>query len=208
MSTTDDFDILDWIESGTVAERSVVIYNDPALVGEFERLDRELKAAEQAKKAGAAEESVGEADPVAVIIARMKDLHARWEASKATWWVRALPAEDIKAIARQFPDPPRPDFPKDTPTEQRAAEYQAWADAAAAATDDRNLRYLEKAVFKIETPRGTAKGITLDALRKIKSRAHGTPTLNRLIKALEQAQDGDVEIPAPNSRSSSEGTQA
>jgi hypothetical protein len=204
MSTTDDFDILDWIETGTVAERSVIIYNDPALVGQFERLERDLKAAERAKESGTGEESVGDEDPVAAVLRQMKALAEQWEASKATWWVRGLAPEDIDAVVAQFPDPPAPEIPAGVPLAKRAELMRPYLVEQKRIADERNLHHVAKAVIRVETARGTAHGISVDALRKMRARPHGPSRLSQLIEAVNEATNGDVEIAVPNSRSSSE----
>lgn len=201
---TETFDILDWIQRGTAARRTVVIYNDPALVAEYERLERAMKAAESAT----GEESLGDAPSTARIEAEMVDLHRRWEASKAVWTVQALADETLREIAatHPLPDPPPP-LPEDASADVEAAHKAAveeWSRARLAVGDERNFAMIAAAVVSVETPVGTATSVPVEAVRAMRRRPHGAVQTETLIQAVRQATAGDVDIPAPKSARPSE----
>lgn len=193
------FDIMDWIARGTAARRSVVIYNDPALVAEYERLERALVSAE----AAGGDEVMGAVPPAARIEAEMADLHRRWEASKAVWTVQALSDETLREIAAAHPMPDRPaDPPADADDETKAAHaaaLKAWQPEWSAASDERNFAMIAAAVVSVETPQGTATSVPVEAIRALRRRPHGAVQTERLIQAVRQATAGDSEIPAPKS---------
>lgn len=210
MSEIDEFDLLEWIESGTVARRSVVIYNDPGVVAEFEDVQRRLAIAEQAAKDP--EASVAEESEVAALRERLEALWQRWEDSKSVWTVQALSEEQARLVLESYPVPPAPVHPgADASDEEKAAHgarLREWAPLADAAREERNMAFIAAAVVKVETSRGVATSVSVEALRKMRARPHGKARTTELLKAVEAATEGDVEVPAPKSPSSSNGDRA
>lgn len=197
----DDFDLMEWIESGTVARRKVTIYNNPALVEEYEALEAELAAAEKAIEESGGDAPMDSADPREGIVARMEALYERWEASKATWTVRALSREDVDACFEAVPAPKMPVPPMDKAgqkAQDRFAEKVAEYTKAKAETDDeRKLHMIAAAVVGVETPRGNVESVTVEQVRALRDRPHGQQWVDRLYAAVEAATEGDVQIPRP-----------
>lgn len=113
--TDDEFaglDILDWIQSGTVARRTVTIYNDPALADEMERLDAEYQKALIEEDAAAGERTVSERPHSEELLEQMQDVYDRWQASKAEWTVEALSPDTINEVTDLVPNEPRPVGPQ------------------------------------------------------------------------------------------------
>lgn len=191
------FDIMDWIARGTAARRSVVIHNNPALVAEYEALERELQAAE-----ATTDRTMDDPSP-ASIEARMTDLYERWQASRAVWTVQALSDETLREIAAAHPMPDRPaDPPADADEDTKAAHaaaLKAWQPEWSAASDERNFAMIAAAVVSVETPQGTATSVPVEAIRALRRRPHGAVQTEHLIQAVRQATAGDSEIPAPKS---------
>lgn len=197
------FDLDEWLSSGTLAKRAVEIYNDPALVAEYDILSQRLAAAQAADPAGAEETMAG--GPVAEIIEAMQRLHERWEASKATWTVRALTEDEVKAIVDSHPDPEIPEIIRgkkavgEVWTDEQRAAGAAHLDAREAVMTERNLAMIALAVTEVRTPRGVAAGVTLEQVRRLRARPHGKTQTIRLVEAVESATAGEVEVPRPTS---------
>ena len=199
--STPEFDIFDWIESGTVARHTVEIYNNPGLAAEYEALERELAVAE--RDAGG-EKTVGESDVVEDILGRMEALWDQWQASKATWTVQALPQEKVRAIFDEVPLPEAPKDPGEKATDAEKAEYkealEGHLEAAQKVIDERNFHIVAASVVSVETSRGSAASVPIEAVRKMHGRTHGPDQVTRLVKAVEAATTGEVVIPVPKSR--------
>lgn len=210
---TEAFDLLDWVETGTVGRREVVIYNDPALAAEMDRLRVEH---DKASEAPDGERGVGEKSDVARIEAEMEAVYERWQASKAVWTVRALSQDEVQAVLDEIPSPKRPQPVKEDARkslETRAAEqveYEAavevWKNESRKVLDERNLHMISAAVESVVTPKGAASSVSVDVLRAIQKRPHGTVQLGRLIGALNELTSGEVVVEAPFSQSKRENT--
>lgn len=103
-----DFDVLDWITSGTVARRTITIYNDPALADEMERLETEYGKALLEEDTTAGERTISERPASEVILEQMQAVYDRWQASKAEWTVEALSSDAINEVTDLVPNAPRP----------------------------------------------------------------------------------------------------
>jgi hypothetical protein len=209
--TDQTLDLLDWVESGTIARREVIIYNDLALVAEADAAEEALRVALSAASEDA-ERSMGEPDDVAAARERLDDIYARWEASKAVWTVRALDDDEIRVICEELPAPERPASPApDASPEWHHAHQDAlrmWVKESQDVTDERNLRYVSKAVVSVVTAKGTATEASVGVLRTMRARAHGKMRLALLIKATEEATTGDVSVSPGESRASSTSSQS
>jgi hypothetical protein len=201
--TEDDFDLDEWLSTGTLAKRAVEIYNDPALVAEFDILSQRLTAAQAANPSGAEETMAG--GPVSDIIEEMHRLHARWEASKATWTVRALTEDEVRAIVDAHPDPVIPEIirtpkkPGEVWSDEQLAAGAAHLEAREAVMTERNLAMIALAVTEVRTPKGVRRSVTIEQVRKLRSRPHGKAQATRLVQAVESATSGEVEVPRPTS---------
>lgn len=204
-----DFDILDWINTGTVARRTVVVYNKPDLIGELDRVDEQLAAAgwtdettPEKPKDGPLSEAPAAID-VEALLARRAELEEALVASRAEWVVRALGSDEVDSTYDTLPEPVAPTAPRDNaPPAVRdgwSVKLRTYTVAKATADADRRLMHLALAVESIQTTRGVAKGITVDQLKALRSRPHGKAVIDLLYKALSEATGADVEIPRPTS---------
>lgn len=204
----DDFDLDAWLSAGTLARRAVQIFNAPHLAAEYDILAARLAEAETA--ASSEDITIGTMTAVQAIHAEMAELADRWEASKATWTVRALTEDEIRAIYEEHPDPEVPELirKKRAPGEVWDDEQRAAADAFVAARDecvnDRNLAMIAAAVVEVAAGGRTRHSVTVDQVRKLRARPHGKEQAQRLLAAVESATTGEVEVPRPTSPGRSE----
>lgn len=224
--TAEAFDLMAWIQSGTVATRQVTIYNNPALAAEYEALEAEMKAAEQDIEDAGGDAPMSARDPREDIRARMADLYARWEASKSVWTLRALSDDDIEATyseqggvpSPKQPVPPLPQAGKKA-LEDHAEKITKWAKAVHEADRERTLHIIAAAVTSVETALGTADSATVEQVRALRDRPHGPQWVGlipsgrgqritgKLAMAVMAATEGDVEVPRPTSPERSTTTQ-
>lgn len=225
--TAETFDLMAWIQSGTVATRQVTIYNNPALAAEYETLEAEMVAAEKTVEDAAGDAPMSAHDPREDIRARMEDLYARWEASKSTWTVRALSDDDIEATydaqlggvpSPKQPVPPLPQAGKKA-LEDHGEKVTKWAKAVHEADRERTLHLIAKAVTSVETARGSVDGVSVDEVRSLRDRPHGPQWVGlipsgrgqritgKLAMAVMAATEADVEVPRPTSPERSTTTQ-
>lgn len=201
--TDETFDLLDWIESGTVARRQVTIYNDAALAERLRVLTERLAEAEKKVEQTGGDAPLDEVDEVAELTAQIEALYPEWEASKAVWTVRALSQDDVMATFDAVPEPKRPVPPLEKAgqkaQERFAEQVSAWRREVRDADRERRLHMVAIAVESVETARGTAEGVTVETLRKLRDRPHGEQWLTRLYEAVSEATEGDADVPRPTS---------
>jgi hypothetical protein len=216
--TAESFDLMDWIESGTVGRREVTIHNDPALYAEFQAIQAERDAVKAALDAAGGERTLDDVDPFADLDGRESDLADRWEASKAVWTVRALSSDEIEATFETVPQPKIPVQPPIKPStpdkvaaamnEQWVEQVAAWQKAVKEADRERTLHIVAAAVVSVQTARGTVDRVSVDAIRALRDRPHGEQWVGvirsdgkrasgRLAEAVEAATEADVPIPRP-----------
>lgn len=183
-----------WLESGTVAQRSVEIYGRPDLFARFESLDRQL-AIEREVAEG---EEAMSSSTVDDIEDEMRKLYEQWQASKTTWYIRALSEDEIESTKDEcgFPD----DLPENASDEARKAHEKATEEAQ----DQANYRLIAKALVKVEGPGGDVvkTDISPDEVEIMKGRL-GTVQILRLAAAAMAATTQEVTIPVPLSRKNS-----
>ncbi len=198
----EDFDLDEWLSTGTLARRAVPIYNDPALVAEFDMLQQRLTDA--ASRVVVGDASMGDSAEVNELYEQMQALHARWEASKATWTVRALTEDEVDEITAAHPDPDVPNIlGGDKPAvgtpehDARLAAGQEYLAAREKVVTARNLAMIARAVVEIRTSKGVRRSVTIEQLRRLRARPHGKSQTQRLLDAVASATTGDVDIPRP-----------
>lgn len=207
--TEDAFDFLEWLESGTIARRQVVIYNDHEAFEAFVKVDERLAKlgySDSGKPASKGKDAPLGGDPNDAEIDALLDerdaLLARMQASKATWTVRAVSQPEAESTFDVVPVPKRPVPPKESapqPVQDKFQERaQAWVLAAARAEDDRKLAVISIAVVGIETARGSADGVTFDQLKAMREKPHGAQWIERLHGAVSAATNEDVAPPVPS----------
>mgnify|MGYP005983983627 FL=1 len=181
-----------WLDTGAVAQRSVPIYARPDLFARYEDLDRKLDVAKTVEQAAGGERAAGESSEVSKIEDQMQQLYDQWQASKATWFIRALTATEIDEVRDEcgFPD----DLPDNSTDEQRNAYVDAYTLADAKA----NTHLIARALVKVEDPHGNVvkQSITPAGVAQIRKRL-GDVQILRLVAAAQVAMTEDVEIPVP-----------
>jgi len=220
--TPENFDLMSWIASGTVATRTVAIHNNPALAADAEALEAEYVAAEKAVADMGDDRPVSWKDPRPAIEKRMAELHDRWEASKATWTVRALSHDEIEGAFDAVPSPKQPVAPLPQAgkkaAEDHAEKMTEWARKVHEADRERTLHLIVAAVVKVETVQGCIERepgdppiLTVDAIRALRDRPHGDQWVGhipstkgqritgKLAGAVMGATEGDVSVPRPTS---------
>lgn len=199
------FDLLDWIETGTIARRTVHLYADVALLEEYHALEAALAEAEKADAALTDEPSLDE-EPrrtqVGEVLTQMEDLLGRLQATRTTWTVRALSRDEVRTITDAHPTPAIPKAPdKGAPPGAEAAHraaMQAWTRDAERAAEARDLEYIAAAVTAVESPKGTVSHVNIDALRRMRDRPHGHHRITALVDAVNAATQADVELNRPS----------
>lgn len=218
------FSLDEWIESGTVAQRTVELHNDRAIPDRLAQLEKRRRVA-AAVAEQTTETAVTDVPEVAAIDAEAAALYDQWEASKETWVVRALSNEEIRALQKAHPVPegPRP-LSKKATAAAKTAHAQAseeWTAEALRVRDDADLHYLTWALLRVETSKGTAvcqgtplevdgalnedfrPAATVATLKALRARPGRQNDIARLLEAAVDATRADVEVPAPFSRPSS-----
>src|SRR5690625_1912703 len=108
--SNEDFSLLSWIETGTVAERSVTHYNDQAAYSDYLDWERRYEEAES-NHGPDGEEVLGSRDVFAELDAEGEQILERLESSKSVWTVRALSNEELEEIDADHPLPKEPTPP-------------------------------------------------------------------------------------------------
>ncbi|MCK9597812.1 MAG: hypothetical protein M0R06_02150 [Sphaerochaeta sp.] len=187
----DDFEA--WLATGTVRTVEVPIYMDAAIVDEMDALDVELKEAQKGDP---------EFDDSA-ILEKMEELSARFEASKATFTLHAVPPDDKDTIWEKFPDEtaPRPLPPgaPDSAVKAHAKRFAQWQNAARTRELDKNLAYVAAAIAKVTFASGkTLPTPTTEQLRALRNRAHGEAQFDRLLMTAMDLTKREVKPSRPS----------
>ena len=221
--TVESFDLLDWINTGTVARRQVPLYIDHDAYAEVKRLCEELEelgwtaeqAAEDARRAPQDGPLSGSVDAyrteqMRALEAELESWSARLDASRMLWTVRAVSEDEVRASFDAIPVPKAPLPPKDGAAQaiqerwmERVSEFNR---AKAAAEEERKLHLIAAAVTCVETVKGARDVVTIDELRALRSRPHGGQWIERLYKAIGEATDENAEPPVPTSPARSTST--
>lgn len=217
--TEDSFDLLSYIQSGTVARRQVTIYNDPEAGDQLMRLLdelRELGWSEDAEpdpdkvKDGPLSGSPNQSE-IDDLLEQAEAAQARLEVSKSVWTVRALSPDEIEATFDVVPVPSMPTPPKDGVAQpirdKYAQKFERYMKTKTQAEADRRLAIIATAVVSVETPRGAVDSVSLDTLKALRAKPQGQQWADRLYQAVEDAQGSDVDVPRPTSLGRSTSTQ-
>lgn len=185
-----EFDLDAWLDGAQLAQRSVVVYGRPDLIGRMDDVARRLEAAERAAEDD--EGSLGESSEVAHLREQAETLVAELEASKSVWYVQGLAPEVGERLVREHPIPDA--AAKPTPEQVAARE---------AAIVKHNLHWIATAVVKIEDSQGRVKhGVTYEQMVRLRSRL-GDLQIARLKSAAQRATVEEPQVPAPFSRTGS-----
>lgn len=190
---TDWFDT--WLETGTVAQRSVNIYGRPDLFAKYEDLERRREIAAAVEEDG--EKSVGDST-LSDLEAEISALYAQWQDSKTTWYIRALNPEEIDAVKDEC------GFPEELPKDADAAAQKAFEREAEKANTSANQIMVSRALVKIENNAGEVvrESITPEQVGALRSKL-GEQQVLRLVAAAMVASTQEVSIPVPLSRGNS-----
>lgn len=184
-----------WLNTGTVAQRSVEIYGRPDLFAEFESLERQLSVAKEIEESG--DKVLGDTG-VETIEKKMEDLYTEWQKSKTTWFIRALTSSEIEQIRDDcgFPDEPEDEDDKEA---QKAYERDTER-----ANTQANHEMVSRALVKVQNPAGETvkETITPAEVEQLHARLGDTQIL-RLVAAAMVAMTQEVSIPVPLSRKNS-----
>ena len=184
-----------WLNTGTVAQRSVEIYGRPDLFAEFEALERQLSVAKEIEESG--DKVLGDTG-VDTIEKKMEDLYAEWQKSKTTWFIRALTSSEVEKIKDDcgFPDELPDDADKDARKEHDKAVEVANTKA--------NHEMVARALVKVQNPSGdTVKDSITPAEVAVLQKKLGDTQILRLVAAAMVAMTQEVSIPVPLSRKNS-----
>ena len=226
---SDDLDFDAWLDGTSLTTVSVELLQTPGLLSEYEDWQRRYH---RAKAARHPERSAADRDPVVALEAEGEALLERLEASRTTWHVRALTADDRDAIMAAFPNPTPPkgfdeNPPRigNSPTEAQAKafsqgweayrererrwvdehrpELEAYSKALAEASTQRGAEEVSRAVVRVEQGgRTIAEHITSEQALQLSGKI-GDAQLNVLIEAIGRAARDVPEVPVgPLSRGS------
>ena len=184
-----------WLNTGTVAQRSVEIYGRPDLFAEFESLERQLSVAKEIEESG--DKVLGDTG-VETIEKKMEDLYAEWQKSKTTWFIRALTSAEIEQIKDDC------GFPDDLPDDADKAAEREHEKANEKANTKANHEMVARALVKVQNPAGETvkESITPAEVEQLHARLGDTQIL-RLVAAAMVAMTQEVSIPVPLSRKNS-----
>lgn len=222
-----DFNLMEWITSGTVARREVPVYNRPDLLAEYAQIEERLKDAgwtltdagwtdrpgkpDASAKDGPLSES--DDDPqVATDLERWPALEDELLAARAVWSVRALGKDDMEWVESQLeelvPPIPLPPSASDGARTKYEARVNRYNRRRNEQIRERAILIVSRGVESIATPTTTATGVSVASLTALDHTPHGTKIIDLIYTAIEQATGADVEIPRPTSPGSSTGTRA
>lgn len=184
-----------WLETGTVAQRSVPVYGRPDLFARYEDLARQLEVAEQVEQAG--EKSLADSKATD-ILDQMEALYEQWQASKSVWFIRALRQDEIDAVRDECA------FPADLPEKATDEEKRAHERQSNEAQTRANLLLVSRALVKVENPAGETvrEHITPEQVGRLREKLGDTQVL-RLVGAAMVAATQETTIPVPFSRRNS-----
>lgn len=204
--TTFDFD--EWLETGTVAQRTVILQNDRALPDRIANLQRQYRIAQDVLERQGGETSVTDQNNLAEIERALDEEYAKWEESKEVWVVRALSEDELKTLREKHPVPDMPEVAdSDNLTDEEDAAIQEWAKECKAIREAADLDYLATAFVSLTTSKGTITSITPEQLAALARRPGRQKDITTLLTEAVAAVQEDVELPAPFSRATSKDDQ-
>lgn len=203
-----DFDLLDYINSGSIATRQVVLYADEQSGRDLARILDELAIlgwSEVDAPAGGSrprdEPLSGQSSEVEDLLVQAYAAQERLDASRSVWTVQALSTDTSTRIIDAHPLPKPPTPPKESAGERERERYQdrwlAYRETADKVQREQRYALLARAVVTVETPHGTAEGVTIAQLHAIDARPGGQKWIDKLWAALDEAQAEDPDVPRP-----------
>lgn len=189
-----------WLNTGTVSQRSIDIYSRPDLFAQYERLERELAVAREVEKSG--DRALGHTGSAA-IEERIEALYNEWQASKMVWFIRALSGEELDRISDES------DLPKALGEDATDEEKEAHRRKSREANTRSNIKSIVAAVVKIEDAEGNVvrESVTEDEMWAMRDQ-FGEQQVLKLVTAALVASTSEVAMPVPTSSSSSKENQS
>lgn len=216
--TADEFD--QWLMGAGLPHASVEILQNPALLGEWDDLQRRY---ERVKAIAQAEGGITDSDPTGELEAEAEDLLARLEASRTTLHLRALTPDDLDAILAAHPVKPGPKFDGKIPSvqpnptelqakaflgmyasyeaqlnrwqEEHADEIDAHRQATMAALQAQGAEKVARSVVRIEQGgRIVAERITAEQVIALQKRI-GDPQIKVILAKIKEVSEGVPEVP-------------
>ncbi len=196
----DDFD--EWLATGSVRTKPVVIQINPAAADEITELEKRRK--EIARDPASTDRAVGEVDPLAELDAQIDAAYDKYEAGRSVWLVRALTDDEVNEITIAYPIPAPPETPdskmSDADKEAWLKDvYGPWNDARTAMVEKRALAQIAKAVKSRTTVKGEFGPPTVEQVAKLKATHYGPQYIAQLLSALEETRKTEVELARPKS---------
>lgn len=193
-----------WLETGTVSQRSVDVYGRPDLYAQYEDLERKYAIAQAREKSGGPERDLTQMSESNQILEAMEKLYAAWMKSKTTWFIRALNEDEIDSIKDAANFPTEPKF-KDGMAEGAKKEVQAkYERENTRANSESNFGMVSAALVKVVNPAGDTvkESITPAEVEKMRSKI-GDLQILRLVSAAMVASTQEPTMPVPLSPTNS-----
>jgi hypothetical protein len=206
--TENTFDLMEFIETGTVARREVVIYTDHEAAAKCADLQKRIDELtddddrDRAPKDGPLSGDGG-GDELAALEAEAEQWLERLQASRMVWTVRALSQTEVEKSFDVVPVPKMPAPPPDNAPDklrdrwmERVAKYHQDDEKA---KQERTLVLIATALQSVETPKGIVGSVDVDTLRALRDKPHGKSWIDKLYTAVNEASSEDVAPPVPTS---------
>lgn len=222
-----DIDVEDWIDGVSYTQARVTIHRNPALYAQYEPLLAKIEAAEaevaeytQERDDDGDDEALGDAagaageqslgDPGAKAARdRLDALHSeaealvkRYEDDVEVWHLRALDRDEIAEVLERHPRPVQPKRPTEKAAAKTKDAYRQriidWTKEASAAQHEANLDMLALAVMHVEVKGVEKPAPSLEGIRRVAKRPHGSRHIDELMSALNSITSQEVEISAPH----------
>lgn len=218
-----DFDA--WLDGATITQASVEILQRPDLLARYADWERRYDRAEAEWADTVDERSASDPDPLAAIKAEGEALLEQMQASRATWYVRAMSDDDQKAIEAAFPLPEQPESfkehapkPVHAPTEvqgkaflrgmeawelrkqafvaEHAKEFEDWRDEVKKVVDQRDAESIARCVVSVEVGgRQIADHITHEQAAVLGEKINPLQ-VKKIVNAIVEATTAEPEVPA------------
>ncbi|KHS54178.1 hypothetical protein [Brevibacterium linens] len=194
-----------WLETGTVSQRSVDVYGRPDLYAQYEDLERKYAIAQAKERQGSGpERDLTEMSEANQILEAMEKLYGAWMKSKTTWFMRALNEDEIDEAKEAADFPTEPKF-KEGMAEGAKKEVQAKYERAKTKADAvSNYSMISKSLVKVTDQAGDTVKESITAAEVEKMRAKiGDLQIIRLVAAALAASTQEPTMPVPLSPTNS-----
>lgn len=196
-----------WLETGTVSQRSVDVYGRPDLYAQYENLERRYAVAKAQEKNGP-ERDMSEMSESNQILEDMQRLYDDWVKSKTTWFIRALDEDEIDAAKDEADFPTEPKFKNGTAEDAKKKVQAKYERDLAKANAQANYRMVAKSLVKVINPAGDVVKETITPAEVERMRGKiGDLQILRLVTAAMVASTQEPTMPVPLSPENSNSDQ-